>query len=549
MNRPVKQSLRIGIIVSNSVIYQWQYSAIDSVLRSDSLSICFIASTEEKSGQKQGKNHSVIRRLHEIIDRIISHDKSGLLSAVSIRKITGKIPLIYFTPVIKQDFIELDSVSCNQISVLNPDIILNFSSLPLNINLAGVPRLGTCEFKAGYHDDGYDEVVKQCPATLSALLFRTNTPFLNSFAETWLGQTYAYLIHINKVRAWKRVALLLERFLTGLSELGETYLETRSRIAGGRSAEQLTRQSNISGRISDWGNLLTHLRIIVLKLADKLFYTKSFQWFVLMSPVSDQFPSVAQDIGKRRMLPPSDRFWADPFIISREGQNYIFVEELPFKSNKGHIAVIESDSTGSILQTVTVLNKPYHLSYPFVFDHNGNYYMVPETGENKTIEIYQCTDFPYKWDFVMNLMENLDAKDTTLFYHQNKWWLFTSVCQSGIDSDYSELFLFYSDNLLTANWIPHPANPVISDITSARCAGKIFVHNQQIYRPSQDCSQRYGRAYNLNIIEKLTEQEYTEVKMLTIEPETIHPDFKGVHTFNRDQGYMVLDAYTFRRRF
>ena len=78
--------------------------------------------------------------------------------------------MIYFTPVIKQDFMELDSVSCDQISVLNPDIILNFSSLPLNINLAGVPRLGTCEFKAGYHDNGYDEVVKQCPATLSALM-------------------------------------------------------------------------------------------------------------------------------------------------------------------------------------------------------------------------------------------------------------------------------------------------------------------------------------------------------------------------------------------
>ena len=545
----MKQPLRIGIIVSNEVVYQWQYSAINSVLRSESLSICFIANMGEKSVQEQGKNNSVIRRLHEKIDRIISHDNSGLLSAVSISKIAGKIPQIYLAPVIKQDLMELESKSCDQISLLNPDIILNFSSLPFNINLPGVPRLGICEFKAGNHNDGYAEVVKQRPATLSALLFRTNTPSLNSFAETWFGQTYAYLIHINKVRACKRTALLMERFIAGLSELGEGYLETRSRFAGGRSAEEPTDPASVPGRTSDWGNLLTHLRIIVSKLTDKLFYTKSFQWFVLMSPVSDQFPTVPPDIGIRRMLPPSDRFWADPFIISREGKNYIFVEELPFRYNKGHIAVIESDSTGSILQTVTVLNKPYHLSYPFVFDHNGNYYMVPETGENKTIEIYQCTDFPYKWDFVMNLMENLDAKDTTLFYHQNKWWLFTSVCQSGIGSDYSELFLFHSENLLTSNWIPHPGNPVISDITSARCAGKVFVHNQRIYRPSQDCTQRYGRAYNLNIIEKLTEQEYTEVKMVTIEPETIHPDFKGVHTFNRDQGYMVLDAYTFRRRF
>ena len=55
-------------------------------------------------------------------------------------------------------------------------------------------------------------------------------------------------------------------------------------------------------------------------------------------------------------------------------------------------------------------------------------------------------------------------------------------------------------NFLTNKWTPHPENPIVTDIRTARPGGKIFIQDGKIYRPSQDCSIRYGRALNMNQI-------------------------------------------------
>ncbi|HDQ45024.1 MAG TPA: hypothetical protein ENN17_05920 [bacterium] len=172
--------------------------------------------------------------------------------------------------------------------------------------------------------------------------------------------------------------------------------------------------------------------------------------------------------------------------------------------------------------------------------------MIPETRLNKTIELYECTDFPLKWEFRMNLMENVDAVDTTLFFHHQKWWLFTCILQdreSLFNSDlyYDALYLFYSDSLFSEDWIPHPLNPVVTDVRKARPAGRIFVDSGKIIRPSQDGSLCYGYGYRLNEITRLNEKEYMESEV-----EFIRPDWKksiiATHTFNQDNTYTVGDA-------
>ncbi len=39
--------------------------------------------------------------------------------------------------------------------------------------------------------------------------------------------------------------------------------------------------------------------------------------------------------------------------------------------NKGHISVIRMDEQGVYSEPVKVLERPYHLSYPFVFEWEG----------------------------------------------------------------------------------------------------------------------------------------------------------------------------------
>ena len=188
------------------------------------------------------------------------------------------------------------------------------------------------------------------------------------------------------------------------------------------------------------------------------------------------------------------------------------------------------------------------MSYPFIFRADETYYMIPETCQNRTIELYRCTEFPWKWQYERNIMENLNAADTTLFNYNGKWWLFTAIDQTdNISGSSTELFLFYTDDVLNGEWKSHPMNPVVSDVRNARPAGSLFIQDDKIYRPSQDCSMRYGRSLNINLVTKLNAKEYKEIIIKTCKPGWDNK-IKGMHTLNTDKDFTIIDVYKFHKR-
>ena len=229
-------------------------------------------------------------------------------------------------------------------------------------------------------------------------------------------------------------------------------------------------------------------------------------------------------------MPSKDKFWADPHVVQVNGKYYIFIEEFLNENKKGHISVIEVDETGNWKAPVKILDKDYHLSYPFILHLNDKFYMVPESRGNKTIDLYECTDFPHQWSFKQSLMENVSAVDTTIIHYSNKWWLFTGMAENEAAAPNVELFLFYTDDLFSGEWTAHPQNPIVSDVKSARPAGSLFVKDGKLFRPSQDCSKAYGYGFDLNEIEVLTETEYRERKILSIRPDW-DKKIVATHTF------------------
>src|SRR4030095_414385 len=107
--------------------------------------------------------------------------------------------------------------------------------------------------------------------------------------------------------------------------------------------------------------------------------------------------------------------------------------------------------------------------------------------------------------------KNIKAVDTTLFYDQGKWWLFTALAENTEAFPQVELFLFYADELFSDEWHPHPLNPIVSDLKNARPAGRIFKKDGQLFRPAQNCSDRYGFGFNLNQIVTLSPDAYLEI--------------------------------------
>jgi hypothetical protein len=283
-----------------------------------------------------------------------------------------------------------------------------------------------------------------------------------------------------------------------------------------------------------------------LKLGkEKLISSFYFNQWILLFYVGNQ---IQKSFWKyKEIIPPKDRFWADPHIISKDDTHYIFLEEYIYKKSKGHIALMKIDKNGKFTNPVKILEKPYHLSYPFVFYHENELFMVPESSHEKTIQLYKCDEFPLKWTFQKNLLENIIATDSTLFFHNNKWWLFASVASNEFASSSDELCLFYSDNLLTGTWTPHPMNPIISDVRKARPAGKIFEYNGNLYRPSQNCSVSYGYGLVFNKISRLNETEYEESQIISLEPNW-KDNIVGFHTFNYSDGLSIIDAKKRRLR-
>ena len=293
--------------------------------------------------------------------------------------------------------------------------------------------------------------------------------------------------------------------------------------------------------------VVKHSAKAVYKLAvrvwQKLFLSE--QWILLFK--IDK--GVAKSFHRfKKIIPPNDRFWADPHVIFKDDKYFIFVEEYLYKTKLGRLAVLEVDKKGRVGEPITILEKDYHLSYPNVFELDGKYYMIPETSANKTIDIYECVGFPHQWAFKMSLMTDIDAVDTTLLFHNDKWWLFANVAENKGSSKNDELFLYYADELFTTSWTAHAQNPIISDTSCSRPAGKIFAYNERLYRPSQDCSGLYGRGFNMAEIKELSEEVYEE-DLVSTHYTDWDDSLLGVHCFNYQAGMTVIDAFRRRRKF
>ena len=387
---------------------------------------------------------------------------------------------------------------------------------------------------------GYEEFMKMKGVISSALILKKNvTDSGKIISQTWSTMPSLSLSRSRNEHAWK-LHSFIPRFLTNFSKAGETIFLNKSSYL--KKENQLDKKT--PNEISALTNLSNHFCRIIYNFIRKKFYRE--QWLLLFKSEINPSTSVSDF---KIIQPPKDRFWADPILVQREDKNYLFFEELPFSTNRGFLSVVEINENGFSGPITPILEKPYHLSYPFIFELEDAYYMIPESNENKDIQLYECTNFPYEWKHKMDLMTDTIAVDTTLFYHNEKWWMFTVISEcKGIGKN-DELFLFYADTPLTQNWKSHPQNPIISDVRSARPGGSIYIQDGKIIRPSQDCSKKYGYGINLNEIEILTETEYREKRIHHIAPTNIAKNIRRAHSYAHQTGISVIDGLIQRSKY
>ena len=277
-------------------------------------------------------------------------------------------------------------------------------------------------------------------------------------------------------------------------------------------------------------------------------WTEVKQWFLAyrMTPkgCSGHVPDLVP-FRFRTIVPPLDRFWADPFPARVGERHFLLFEELVYAEGKGRICAIEVDEKGAVGQPVNVLERDYHLSYPFWFEWRGEHYLIPETAGNRTVELYRAVDFPFKWELDRVLLSDVALVDATVAEIEGRWWMFAgSITRGGSRCD--ELNIYYADSPL-GPWRPHRRNPVVSDVRRARPAGRLFERDGRWYRPAQDCSASYGYAINIQRITRLDPDHFEEVTVSSLRPEWADR-LVATHTVNAIDGCTAIDGQWRRRK-
>lgn len=218
------------------------------------------------------------------------------------------------------------------------------------------------------------------------------------------------------------------------------------------------------------------------------------------------------------------KFRADPFgFIDDSGNIKIFYEDYNLFKKRGRILCDSLDKNLQIISTKTALETKGHISYPYIFSDQNQKFALVESYKSNSLSLYKINE-DSTFEKVKDLITNCAIVDPSIIKHDGIWWLFFNINNEGDEN----LYLAYSDDLL-GEWKMHKKNPVKTNINSARSAGEIFYHENNLYRPAQNCSKTYGGSITINRINVLNSEEFSEAEYIEIFPNQLSTYPKGIH--------------------
>ena len=242
--------------------------------------------------------------------------------------------------------------------------------------------------------------------------------------------------------------------------------------------------------------------------------------------------------------PGAWRYYADPFALRRGDTLHVFVEAFDYRTRPAHLQRLDLHlPSGRWSAPRVVLRRPFHLSYPFVLDWQGEAWMIPESAKGNELSLYRGNAALDQWTRVTALLPDLPVVDASLAHHEGLWWLFYGLLGAQ-QRDRSQLHAAFAPQL-QGPWTPHSANPVFSDALRSRPGGTPFVGQDGcLMLPLQDSSRTYGGALRLLTFSQLS-PERVAVKVL---PDQYTGDLvslshrDGLHTLSACGDLTLLDV-------
>jgi len=238
---------------------------------------------------------------------------------------------------------------------------------------------------------------------------------------------------------------------------------------------------------------------------------------------------------------PSFRFLADPFGLWRDGRLYVFAEAYDYRTRHGVIDLLEFDAALNLQGRRTVLHEAWHLSYPQVFEADGETWMAPEGHRSGGLTVYRAARFPDVWEPAIRLDLDTPAIDATFFRHTGLWWVAYAPDGSQAEKQ-GKLHLAYAETI-GGPWHVHPGNPVRIDRASSRPGGAAFLDRGRLALPVQDCTATYGGAIRLLYLNELSPERFgAEAGPANGAPEGAGAYRDGLHTLSACGPVTLVDV-------
>jgi hypothetical protein len=521
---------------------EWRHHVVRNLSASEELELVLVAldrrGVSGTSGGWFSRHRHSLYHAYRWVDQGLFGRGLGALEPSDLSSVAGDCTRVEIgaTPEVGgETFTETD---LDRIKAYGLDAIVCFGPEPRGSRLSQVARHGVWVFRfgdarragGGLADPrpvlGGDptvsaslEVLERAPGRRGAVLYESLLK-----ADRLSHQRHAR--HVGRVAA--------EFVRRAVRRLGPDAIPATKQANAGRARENvdLPRNAEMAGLLAAFGGRLA------AETMRRALYRD--QWILAYTTIGEWVGARPDLSTLRTIIPPADRFWADPFPVVTEGRSYLFFEDYPHATRKGLISAVEVDADGVVGGPWAVLERDYHLSYPFLFSYQGGLFMIPESIASQAVELYRCVELPHRWEFDRVLMRAVRAADVTLAEHDGRWWMFANVAVDGALCDFEELHLFHSDGPF-GPWRPHPQNPVKSDVRSARPAGRLYRRGGDWFRPAQNCALGYGHSVVINRVTRWDADGYEEVEVESILPNW-SPHVKRTHTFNSHGSLFVVDG-------
>lgn len=517
-------NLRFGILAEGRHFPAWAAECIERLQASGHAELAVIVEVGSSPPVRRQRGALLPRLLHE---RWIVRQSQALRRVDLSERLAG-VPVVDLAKAMA----DLGGEARDAIAARQLDFLLHFDALPVPDGLLTVPRFGVWSFSQDRRAAPFfrevmegraktrvalEKLTREGPACLHEGYFATcRASWANNIdrarfgAADFCARVCAEIAHGGADRVLAAAAM----------PAADAPAPTNCDVAQllGKSAAHCVRKL--------W-ELLFHVEIWNVG-----FTSKSVEQVLCDAHVDDR------DVTWCKPHEPG-HFIADPFAYVLRGQPRLLVED--YDQVKGKICSIDPLRGCEALELAVDFEFPFHLSYPCIFEEDGETYCVPEAYQSNRASLYRRTE--QGWSLVRHLIDGLPIVDPTLCKHQGRYWLFFTLQDDGAWGN-QKLYAYHASSL-EAQWAPHPLNPVKCDIGATRPAGNVFHAQDRLYRPSQDCSSTYGGAVVINQIVKLSPTEFEERVAARIEPISGGPYPDGLHTLNAMGDRTVFDSKKF----